>query len=148
MSKFGEWYSALSKTNADSSPRKNIFRASLGPTPCLRQARKQNHGWQDSFRQDQAVRKSRRRIPDGGLWIAQIKECARIFYSMLKNGKGYVDLGQDYYEKQYRDRVTKSLQKRPLPWGSIWCNERRTIRSQSMYYQRVRVKLFKSYGYS
>lgn len=30
-------YSALSKTNAGSSPRKSIFRASQGPTPCLRQ---------------------------------------------------------------------------------------------------------------
>ena len=36
---------------------------------------------------------------------------------MLKNGSEYVDKGQDYYEKQYRDRVTKNLKKRAASLG-------------------------------
>ena len=31
---------------------------------------------------------------------------------MLKNGKEYIDLGHDYYEKQYKDRVLKNLKRR------------------------------------
>ena len=36
---------------------------------------------------------------------------------MLKHGTEYVDQGQDYYEKQYRDRVTKNLKKRAASLG-------------------------------
>lgn len=36
---------------------------------------------------------------------------------MLKNGDAYVDQGQDYYEKQYRDRVTKNLRKKAVSLG-------------------------------
>jgi len=36
---------------------------------------------------------------------------------MLKNGTEYVDQGQDYYETQYRDRVTKNLKKRAASLG-------------------------------
>jgi hypothetical protein len=36
---------------------------------------------------------------------------------MLKDGAAYVDQGQDYYEKQYRDRVTKNLKKRAASLG-------------------------------
>jgi hypothetical protein len=36
---------------------------------------------------------------------------------MLKHGTEYVDQGQDYYEKQYRDRVTKNLKRRATSLG-------------------------------
>ncbi|SER00834.1 hypothetical protein SAMN05421690_100598 [Nitrosomonas sp. Nm51] len=36
---------------------------------------------------------------------------------MLKNGVAYVDQGQDYYEKQYRDRVARNLRKRAASLG-------------------------------
>jgi hypothetical protein len=36
---------------------------------------------------------------------------------MLKNGVAYVDQGQDYYEKQYRDRVTRNLRKKAASLG-------------------------------
>ena len=37
---------------------------------------------------------------------------ARLIYSMLKNGTEYVDQGQDYYEREYQDRVLKNLKRR------------------------------------
>jgi hypothetical protein len=36
---------------------------------------------------------------------------------MLTNGTEYVDQGQDYYEKQYRERVMKSLKRRAASLG-------------------------------
>ncbi len=44
---------------------------------------------------------------------------ARMVYSMLKHGSKYVDEGQDYYEKQYQDRVMKSLQKKAEDMGFV-----------------------------
>jgi hypothetical protein len=48
---------------------------------------------------------------------ATAHKLARIFYSTLKNCAAYVDRGQGYYEKQYRDRVTKNLKKRIASLG-------------------------------
>jgi transposase len=42
---------------------------------------------------------------------------ARIFYNMLKHRTAYVDVGQDYYETRYRDRVVQSLQRRARALG-------------------------------
>ena len=36
---------------------------------------------------------------------------------MIKNGSDYVDKGQDYYEKQYHDRIIKGLKKRAAEMG-------------------------------
>ena len=41
----------------------------------------------------------------------------RIFYSMLRNGAADIDQGQEYYEKQYRKRVTKKLKRRAADLG-------------------------------
>ncbi|NOR81260.1 MAG: IS110 family transposase, partial [Methyloprofundus sp.] len=41
----------------------------------------------------------------------------RTFYSMLKNGTEYVDKGQDYYEKQYQERIINNLKKRASDMG-------------------------------
>ncbi|TWT72999.1 hypothetical protein CA85_14600 [Allorhodopirellula solitaria] len=31
---------------------------------------------------------------------------------MLKYGKKYIDIGKDYYEKEYQERVRRNLEKR------------------------------------
>lgn len=48
---------------------------------------------------------------------ATAHKLARLVYSMLKNGTEYVDAGQDYYERQYRHRVMKTLVKRAQQLG-------------------------------
>ncbi len=62
-------------------------------------------------------RRQRARLGSPKAITATAHKLARIFYSMLKNGTEYVDQGQDYYEKQYRDRVTKNLKKRAASLG-------------------------------
>jgi len=57
-------------------------------------------------------RRQRARLRSPKRITATAHKLARIFYSTLKNCAAYVDQGQDYYEKQYRDRVTKNLKKR------------------------------------
>ena len=39
---------------------------------------------------------------------ATAHKLARLIYSMLRYGQEYVDAGQDYYERQYRDRVLRN----------------------------------------
>ena len=48
---------------------------------------------------------------------ATAHKLARIVYSMLKHGSEYVDAGQDYYERQYKERVVRSLQQRAKALG-------------------------------
>ena len=43
---------------------------------------------------------------------ATAHKIARIIYSMLKHRTPYQDLGQDYYEHKYRERVIKNLQRK------------------------------------
>ena len=57
-------------------------------------------------------RRQRTRLGAPKAITATAHKLARIFYSMLKNGTEYVDKGQDYYEKQYHDRIVKNLKKR------------------------------------
>jgi len=57
-------------------------------------------------------RRQRTRLGSPKAITATAHKLARTFCSMLKNGSEYVDQGQDYYEKQYRDRATKNLKKR------------------------------------
>ena len=56
-------------------------------------------------------------MPPQQSWGFSCFSIARTFYSMLKNGSEYVDQGQDYYEQQYRDRITKNLKKRAADMG-------------------------------
>ena len=42
---------------------------------------------------------------------------ARIIYNMLKNGTEYKDIGQDYYEKQYQNRVIANIKRRAKQFG-------------------------------
>ena len=42
---------------------------------------------------------------------------ARIIYGMLTQGNAFVERGQDYYERQYHDRVLKNLSRRATELG-------------------------------
>ncbi len=48
---------------------------------------------------------------------ATAHKLARIVYSMLKHGTAYADAGQDYYERQYKERVVRNLQQRAKAFG-------------------------------
>jgi len=48
---------------------------------------------------------------------ATAHKIARIFYNMLKYGTKYVDLGQQYYEQRYRDRVVANLKRKAKQFG-------------------------------
>ncbi len=41
----------------------------------------------------------------------------KLFYELLKYGKGYIEKGQAHYEEQYRQRSVKNLQKRTKQLG-------------------------------
>lgn len=48
---------------------------------------------------------------------ATAHKIARIFYNMLKCGTEYTDLGQEYYEQRYQDRVITSLKRKAKQFG-------------------------------
>ena len=48
---------------------------------------------------------------------ATAHKLARLIYSMLKHGKEYTDIGQDYYEEQYKSRAVKNLKIRARQLG-------------------------------
>lgn len=48
---------------------------------------------------------------------ATARKIAVIFYSMLTQGKEYVEAGLDYYEKRYKERLVKGLKKRAAQLG-------------------------------
>lgn len=48
---------------------------------------------------------------------ATAHKIAKIFYRTLRYGQGYVDIGQNYYEEKYRQRVLQNLKKRAKELG-------------------------------
>jgi hypothetical protein len=48
---------------------------------------------------------------------ATAHKLARIVHRMLKYGKAYTDVGVEYYERRYRERLLKSLQHRAAEMG-------------------------------
>jgi len=48
---------------------------------------------------------------------ATAHKLARLIYAMLKQGSEYVDLGQDYYEQQYQERIMNNLRKKAAQFG-------------------------------
>jgi transposase len=48
---------------------------------------------------------------------AAAHKLARIFYNMLKHGTAYVDVGQQYYDERYRERVLQALRRRVKTLG-------------------------------
>lgn len=62
-------------------------------------------------------RRMRARLGGPKAITATAHKLAKIVYNMLRYGKPYVDVGVEYYEKQYRDRVLKNLAKRAAQFG-------------------------------
>ncbi len=50
---------------------------------------------------------------------ATAHKLARLVYSLLKDGGEYADAGQDYYERQYRERVVQNLTRRAKELGFV-----------------------------
>jgi hypothetical protein len=48
---------------------------------------------------------------------ATARKIAVIFYSMLTKGTDYVEAGLDYYEKQYKERIIKGMEKKAAGLG-------------------------------
>ncbi len=48
---------------------------------------------------------------------ATAHKLARIIYNMLQTGTEYKDMGQDYYEQRYKDRVLQNLKRRAKQFG-------------------------------
>jgi hypothetical protein len=48
---------------------------------------------------------------------ATAHKLARLGYTMVKNGSEYTDAGQDYYERQYKERAVRSLERRAKALG-------------------------------
>jgi transposase len=48
---------------------------------------------------------------------ATAHKLARLVYTMLKNGSEYTDAGQDYYERQYKERAVRNLERRAKDLG-------------------------------
>lgn len=63
------------------------------------------------------LRRLKSRIGPAKAITATARKLAVLFYKMLKHGVEYVEAGQDYYERQYKDRVVKSLERRAKDLG-------------------------------
>jgi transposase len=50
---------------------------------------------------------------------ATAHKLARLIYSMLRYGTEYVEVGQDYYERQYQERVVRTLTRRAKELGFV-----------------------------
>jgi len=50
---------------------------------------------------------------------ATARKMAVIFYSLLTKGVEYIEIGLNYYEEKYKERVLKGLQKRAQDFGMI-----------------------------
>jgi transposase len=50
---------------------------------------------------------------------AAAHKLALIIYNMLKHGREYNEIGQDYYEQQYHDRIIRNLTKRANSLGFV-----------------------------
>jgi hypothetical protein len=62
-------------------------------------------------------RRMRARLGAPAAITATAHKLARIIYFMLKHSKPYHDLGVDYYDKQYRARVLRNLNRRAAKLG-------------------------------
>lgn len=62
-------------------------------------------------------RRLKRRLGAPKALRAAAHKLARIVYKMLKHGTAYVDVGQEYYERQHRQRVVQGLRRRAKALG-------------------------------
>ncbi len=58
------------------------------------------------------LRRLKARVGPAKAITATAHKLAKIIYNMLRYGAEYKDIGQEYYDKQYRNRVIKGLKKR------------------------------------
>ncbi len=62
-------------------------------------------------------RRLRNRLGAPKAITATAHKLARLFYRLLKTRTPFIDVGQDYYEQQYRERATRNLKKRAAALG-------------------------------
>jgi hypothetical protein len=62
-------------------------------------------------------RRMRARLGAPKAITATAHKLARIFFHLWKHGGTYQDLGADYYEQKYKDRVLKNMKKRAKQLG-------------------------------
>jgi len=62
-------------------------------------------------------RRLRNRIGAPKAITATAYKIARLFYMCMKTGRSYKDLGADYYEKMYKERVLKNFKKKAADLG-------------------------------
>ena len=62
-------------------------------------------------------RRLRARLGPAKAITATAHKLARLIYRMLKYGETYVDIGQEYYERQYRERLIQNLKRRARQMG-------------------------------
>lgn len=63
------------------------------------------------------LRRLKARLGPAKAITATAHKIAKIIYNMLRLGVGYKEIGQDYYELQYRDRVVKNLKRKAEELG-------------------------------
>lgn len=63
------------------------------------------------------LRRQKARLGTPKAITATAHKLARLIYSMLKCGTHYVDVGQDYYEQKYRQRLLRNLQRKARALG-------------------------------
>jgi len=54
--------------------------------------------------------------PQKGI-VATAHKLALLIYRLLKFGKDYVDIGEEAYERQYKERVVKNLARKAKQFG-------------------------------
>ena len=52
---------------------------------------------------------------------AMARKLAVLYYTMLKNGSSYVEVGQAAYEQRYRQRRFSAMQTQALAMAISWC---------------------------
>jgi transposase len=63
------------------------------------------------------ARRMRSRLGPEKAVVATAHKLALLIYRLLKLGKDYVDVGQDAYEKQYKERAVKNLARKAKQFG-------------------------------
>jgi transposase len=58
------------------------------------------------------LRRLKSRLGPAKAITATAHKIAKIIYNMLRHGVAYTEVGQDYYEQHYRDRVIKNLKRK------------------------------------
>ena len=62
-------------------------------------------------------RRMRSRLGSPKAVTATARKLACLIYRMLKYGQDYIDRGEEYYERKYREKVFKNLKKKAAQFG-------------------------------